>query len=128
MGGEPRGMKRVLVVDDSETIRREVAETLGTTEFEVVQAVDGLDGLARVASTPDLSIVLLDVNMPRLGGLAMLEQLNADPKTRHIPVLILTTEVERTLLERARKAGAKAWLIKPIKPELLLAAVTKFSA
>jgi two-component system, chemotaxis family, chemotaxis protein CheY len=121
-------MKRVLVVDDSETIRREVAEALGTTDFEVVQAVDGLDGLARVADNPDLSIVLLDVNMPKLGGLAMLEQLNEDPKTRHIPVLILTTEVERPLLERARKAGAKAWLIKPIKPELLLAAVTKFSA
>jgi two-component system chemotaxis response regulator CheY len=66
--------------------------------------------------------------MPRLSGLAMLEQLNADPRTRHIPVLILTTEVERALLERAKKAGAKAWLIKPIKPELLLAAVTKFSA
>jgi two-component system chemotaxis response regulator CheY len=119
-------MKRVLVVDDSETIRREVAETLPTTEFEVLQAVDGLDGLARVGENPDLSLVLLDVNMPRLSGLAMLEQLNADPKTRHIPVLILTTEVERSLLERARKAGAKAWLIKPIKSELLRAAVAKY--
>lgn len=121
-------MKKVLVIDDSETIRQQVASALERTEFAVVEAADGVEGLALATEEDDLVLVLLDVNMPRLNGIDMLERLNLDAKTRHIPVMMLTTEVERSLMERAKKAGAKAWLIKPIKPELLRAAVTKLCA
>lgn len=118
-------MKKVLVIDDSETVRQQVALALRGTVFTVVQAPDGIDGLARAFAERDISLVLLDLNMPRMNGLDVLDRLRADPRTRDLPVLILTTEVERHMIERAKKAGAKAWLIKPVKPQMLVEVVTK---
>jgi len=118
-------VKKVLVIDDSQTVRQQVALSLKSTNYILVEAADGLDGLARAAEEDGLALVFLDVNMPRLNGLETLERLKADPKTRDVPVLMLTTEVEKSLMDRARKAGAKAWLVKPIKPDLLLSAVVK---
>ena len=117
---------KILIVDDSETIRQQVRFALPPADFVVLEASDGLEGLEQVAQEDDIALVLLDVNMPRLGGLDMLERLRAEPKHSQVAVLMLTTEVERSLIERAKRAGAKGWLIKPVKPELLLAAVTKF--
>ena len=70
-------------------------------------------------------MIILDVNMPLLNGLEMLERLKQDPKTASIPVLMLTTEAQRSMIERARQNGAKAWLIKPIKVESLVSTVNK---
>ncbi len=117
-------MKKVLVVDDSETIRQHVAEALTRVGFEVVEASDGAAGLQRVAQH-DFAMIILDVNMPLLNGLEMLERLKQDPKSANIPVLMLTTEAQRSMIERARQHGAKAWLIKPIKVESLINTVTK---
>jgi len=118
--------KKILIVDDSETIRQQVRFALPRDDFVVLEASDGLEGLEQVAREDDIALVLIDVNMPRLGGLDMLERLRAEPKHGEVAVLMLTTEVERSLIDRAKRAGAKGWLIKPVKPELLLAAVTKF--
>ena len=117
-------MKKVLVVDDSETIRQHVGEALTGAGFQVVEASDGAAGLARVAQY-DFSLIILDVNMPLLNGLEMLERLKQDPKTATIPVLMLTTEAQRSMIERARQNGAKAWLIKPVKVESLISTVNK---
>ena len=117
-------MKKVLVVDDSETIRQHVAEALTRVGFEVVEASDGAAGLQR-ASEHNFSMIILDVNMPLLNGMEMLERLKQDPKTASIPVLMLTTEAQRSMIERARQNGAKAWLIKPIKVESLVSTVNK---
>lgn len=117
-------MKKVLVVDDSETIRQHVAEALTRVGFEVVEASDGAAGLQRV-SQHEFSMIILDVNMPLLNGMEMLERLKQDPKTAGIPVLMLTTEAQRSMIERARRNGAKAWLIKPIKVESLVSTVNK---
>jgi two-component system chemotaxis response regulator CheY len=119
-------VKKILIVDDSETIRQQVRFALPPTEFVVLEASDGFEGLEQVAQQDDLALVLLDINMPGLGGLDMLERMRAEPNQSDVAVLMLTTEVERSLIERAKRAGAKGWLIKPVKPELLLAAVTKF--
>ena len=119
-------MKKVLIVDDSETIREQVARALEGAGFAVVEASDGLDGLER-AATNDIAMVILDVNMPRLGGLDMLDRLKADPKTADLPVLILTTEAQQTMIERAKKAGARGWIIKPVKMDLLVSAVAKLA-
>jgi two-component system chemotaxis response regulator CheY len=106
-------VKEVLIVDDSQTIRHEIGEALKQAGFGVVEAGDGVSGLER-ARERDFVMIILDVNMPRMNGLEMLDQLKLDPKTASIPVVLLTTEAERSMIERARKAGAKGWLIKPV--------------
>ena len=120
-------MKKVLVVDDSETIRLEVARTLGQAGFWVLEARDGAEGLATASKNVDLALMVLDVNMPVMNGLDLLDRLRANAATAGIPVLLLTTEAEEALIERAKKAGAKGWLIKPVKPEMLLMAANKLA-
>ena len=121
-------MKKILVVDDSETIRLEVIRTLGQAGFNVLEARDGAEGLATATKNPDLALVVLDVNMPVMNGLEMLERLRQNPTTADMPVLLMTTEAEDRLIERAKKAGAKGWIIKPFKAELLVAAVQRLTA
>lgn len=120
-------MKKILIVDDSETIRITVTTALEGAGFTVIQAIDGLDGLARLAEH-EIALIILDVNMPRLGGLEMLEKVQADPNFAKIPVVMLTTEAHFTLIERAKRLGAKGWMIKPVKPENLIAAAKKIVA
>jgi len=120
-------MKKVLVVDDSETIRREVARCLGPADFSILEARDGVEGLSMASQNLDLALLVLDVNMPVMNGLDMLDRLKQDQKTAPIPVLLLTTEAQESLIERAKKAGAKGWLIKPVKSEILLAAAKKLA-
>lgn len=119
-------MKKILVVDDSETIRQQVAGALGPAGFAVIEAADGVIALER-AFANDISMVILDVNMPRLGGLEVLEKLKADERTARVPVLMLTTEAQQSMIERAKKAGAAAWLVKPAKVEQLVAVVRKLA-
>jgi two-component system chemotaxis response regulator CheY len=119
--------KKVLVVDDSETIRQQVASALERAGFSVVEAADGMDGLER-ADQNELCMVILDVNMPRLSGLEMLERLRENPKHKSLPVLMLTTEVQQSMIERAKKAGARGWMIKPVKMDQLVSAVTKLAS
>jgi two-component system chemotaxis response regulator CheY len=120
-------MKKVLVVDDSETIRLEVKRALSGAGFSVIEAGDGAAGLALAIRHPDLSLVILDVNMPVMSGLDMLDRLSEQPATAKLPVMLLTTEAQESLIDRAKKAGAKGWMIKPIRPDLLLLAANKLA-
>jgi len=116
-------VKKVLVIDDSETIRQQVKQALAATGYEIIEAVDGVDGLEKLRAVADLDMALCDVNMPRLNGLDMIAEVQrTGPK---IPILMLTTEGQPSLIKRAREAGAKGWIVKPFKPELLVAAVMK---
>jgi two-component system, chemotaxis family, chemotaxis protein CheY len=120
-------VKKVLVVDDSETIRLEVGRTLAPAEFSVIEARDGAEGLATARANPDLSLIVLDVNMPVMNGLDMLDRLKQDTKTAPIPVLLLTTEAQDSLIARAKKAGARGWLIKPVRSDILLKAASQLA-
>ncbi len=119
-------MKKVLIVDDSETIRQQVAGALAVAGFAVLEAADGVVGLER-AFANEVAMVILDVNMPRMGGLEVLEKLKADARTSKVPVLMLTTEAQHSMIERAKKAGATGWLVKPVKTEQLSAVVRKLA-
>jgi two-component system chemotaxis response regulator CheY len=120
--------KKIIIIDDSQTIRDQVGTTLRNAGFETVEAVDGVDGGDVIARTPGAALVICDVNMPNRGGLELLEDLRSDERYRTLPVLMLTTEGQPQLIERARKSGAKGWVVKPFKADLLLAAVTKLTS
>jgi len=117
--------RKVLIVDDSRTVRREVSEALTSAGFTVIEAADGEEGHVAFKANRDLALAVLDVNMPRLNGLDLLDRLKADPSTAAVPVLVMTTEVDPALIERAKRAGAIGWLIKPVKLVHLVAAVSK---
>jgi two-component system, chemotaxis family, chemotaxis protein CheY len=120
--------KKIIVIDDSQTIREQVATTLRKAGFEIIEAVDGVDGTEVIERTPDAALAICDVNMPKRNGLELLEGLKSSGRTSVLPVLMLTTEGQPQLIERARKAGAKGWLVKPFKADLLLAAVKKLTS
>jgi len=124
---EKVGVKKVLVVDDSQSIRSQVAAALEPADFQVLGAADCVSALQWLLDLPDLDLLLLDVNLPGMSGLELLERVTADPGTWRIPVLMLTTAADRELLERARQAGAKGWLVKPFKSELLLSTAKRLT-
>jgi two-component system chemotaxis response regulator CheY len=119
------GVKKILVVDDSETIRQRVSGALETAGFTTITAKDGIEGLVSIQQESP-SMVILDVNMPRMNGLDMLD--NLDLKTSGLPVLLLTTEVQPSLMARAKKAGARGWMVKPVNLEQLVETVRKVIA
>lgn len=119
-------MKKVLIVDDSETIRAQVATALVGAGFQVAEAPDGQQALDYVTDH-EVDLMLLDMNMPILTGLEVLEQLSAKARTRKFPVVMLTTEAHLTLIEKAKRLGARAWIVKPVRMDQLVAAVTKLT-
>src|SRR5436853_634078 len=116
-------MKKILVIDDSPTVRQQVGLALSQAGYQVVEAVDGLDAISKIDAS--VAMLICDVNMPRMNGLEMLEKLRTDARWKALPVVMLTTEGQPALIERAKKAGAKGWIIKPFKAELLVAAVQR---
>jgi len=119
-------MKRILVVDDSVTVRQQVAQTLQQAGYEVVEATDGVDALTKV--DPTIAMAICDVNMPRMNGIELVEKLAQDPTWKLLPIVMLTTEGQPQLIQRARAAGIKGWIVKPFKPEMLVAVVKKMAA
>jgi two-component system chemotaxis response regulator CheY len=122
---EMKTSKKVLIVDDSPTVRQQVGQALQLAGFQVLEAGDGVEGTAKVNSDPSIGMVILDVNMPRMSGLEMLERIKQDAQNTALQVIMLTSEGQRAMIERARNAGAKGWIVKPFKAELLVAAVQK---
>ena len=117
--------KKVMVVDDSRTVRQQLGVLLADAGYEVLEASDGLEGVEKIGRTPDIAMVISDVNMPRMDGIQMLTMLRENPKTADLLVLMLTTEGQPGLIARAKAAGARGWIVKPFKPDLLLGAVRK---
>lgn len=120
--------KKILIVDDSATVRQQVRSALTPSGFEVLEAADGFEGLEAMDASQDLAAVLCDVNMPRMGGLQMLEIAKAKGRLPALPVVMLTTEGQPALVQQAKAMGAKGWIVKPFKPEQLVAAMRKLTA
>jgi two-component system, chemotaxis family, chemotaxis protein CheY len=114
--------KRVLIIDDSSDVRRQVCGALAGAGFEMLEAVNGVDGAAQIRQQPDLALIICDINMPQMNGLDMLENVQDELARRQIPVVMLTTEGKADLMARARKAGAKGWIVKPFQDHLFIAA------
>ncbi|HZP86030.1 MAG TPA: response regulator [Burkholderiales bacterium] len=116
--------KTVLTVDDSASIRQMVAFTLSSAGYQVVEAVDGQDGLEK-AKSRSVDLVLTDQNMPRMDGLSLIKSLRALPQYKSAPILVLTTEASDTMKQQGKAAGATGWLVKPFDPPKLLEVVKK---
>ncbi len=118
---------RVMVVDDSTTVRQQLGHALQSAGFDVIEAVDGQDAMDKVVANRDLAMVVCDVHMPRMDGLEFVRSMKGEPLYRDIPVVMLTTEGRPELIAQAKALGAKAWLVKPIADHLLVAAVEKLT-
>ena len=116
--------KTILIVDDSSSLRQVVNLALTRAGYEVIEAVDGLDGLAKLDGRK-VNLIVSDVNMPRMDGIAFVTQVKQNPRYKFTPVIMLTTEGQDAKKEQGRAAGAKAWIVKPFNPPQLLDAVSK---
>ncbi len=118
--------RNILIVDDSLTIRSSLEYCLKEAGFNVVAAVDGIDGIEKLKSMKDsgVSVIITDVNMPRMDGITFTENVKKS-SFRSTPVLILTTETQESSKQQGRAAGAAGWLVKPFQPEQLIAVINK---
>lgn len=116
--------KRILTIDDSKTIRDMLMLTLSDAGFDVLQAVDGQDGLD-VLGDDRVDVIITDINMPRMDGYEVIRQLRKNSVHKSTPILVLTTESDVDKRNLARDAGATGWMVKPFDPERLIATVRK---
>lgn len=109
----------ILTVDDSASIRLTTKIALTGAGYQVTEAVDGLDGLNK-AKAGTFDMIVTDLNMPNMNGLAMIEALRSSPAHTGIPIIFLTTESDAEMKGRAKAAGATGWITKPFDPEQLV--------
>jgi two-component system chemotaxis response regulator CheY len=121
-------MTKILVVDDSSTVRDEVAGFLKKNGLAVDTAVDGKDGLAKLKANPGIKLVISDVNMPNMDGLTMVEKLRGELGNKTVNVIMLTTESSPAMKERGKAAGVKGWIVKPFKGPAVLETFRKLVA
>jgi two-component system chemotaxis response regulator CheY len=117
-------MASILAVDDSASMRQMVTFTLKGAGYEVVEAADGVQAL-NVAKTRKFNLVITDVNMPNMDGIALIKALRALPTYKFTPLLMLTTESSAEKKQQGKAAGATGWIVKPFNPEQLLNTVKK---
>lgn len=115
---------RILAIDDSPTMRGLVAAALEPNGFEIHLAEDGIDGLERLPQA-DPHLVITDINMPRLDGFGVIEGVRASKSHASVPVLVLTTESGADLKDRARRAGATGWIVKPFDDARLMDTINR---
>jgi len=116
--------KRVMIVDDSDVIRKMATMVLGKSGYSVLEAVDGQDALDKLRDSA-IDLLISDVNMPNLGGIELIRQIRSDPDHRFMPVILLTSESQPDKRIEAKAAGMTGWLVKPFMPAQLIAAVKR---
>ena len=116
--------KTILTADDSASMRQMIGFTLRGAGYEVVEAVDWLDALAKLSANPP-HILITDLNMPNMDGIELIRQVRALPQCRYIPIVMLTTESQDGKKQEGRAAGASGWIVKPFRTEQLLMVAKK---
>lgn len=115
--------KRIMTVDDSSSVRQMVGFTLKDAGYEVVEAVDGRDALGKLSGKLDM--IITDLNMPNMDGIELIRQVRGLPEYKFVPIIMLTTESQAGKKQEGKEAGATGWIVKPFKPDQLLAVVKK---
>jgi len=122
---EKDNMAKIIIVDDSETIRRQLVKVLEGVGHRVVQATDGIVGLEAIKNNKDAALIFCDVNMPNMDGITMCERVHEIAEISKIPIFMLTTESNVEMKAKGKAAGVLAWIVKPFDEDKLLAAVKK---
>ena len=111
--------KTVLTVDDSASIRQMVSFTLKSAGYEVVEAVDGMDGLEK-AKGKSFNLVLTDQNMPRMDGLTLIKSVREQADYRDTPIIVLSTEGQEKDIQAGLSIGANMYMVKPAQPDKMV--------
>ena len=116
--------KTILTVDDSPSVRQVLAILLKNAGFDLMQAADGAEALALLKGQK-VHLIISDVNMPKMDGITFVKAVKQLPAYKFTPIIMLTTESEEGKKREGQQAGAKAWVVKPFKPEQMLSAVER---
>lgn len=116
--------KTIMIVDDSASLRQVVGIALRGAGYDVVEACDGKDALTKLDGRK-IHLVISDVNMPNMDGITFVKEMKGMASYKFTPVIMLTTEAGEDKKQAGQAAGAKAWVVKPFKPEQMLVAVSK---
>jgi two-component system, chemotaxis family, chemotaxis protein CheY len=116
--------KTIMTVDDSASVRQMVSFTLRDAGYQVVEAVDGKDALSKLGGVP-VQMIITDLNMPNMDGIELIRNVRRDSSSKFVPIIMLTTESQAEKKQEGKSAGATGWIVKPFKPEQLLAVVKK---
>ena len=116
--------KTIMIVDDSASLRQVVSIALRGAGYDVIEACDGKDALAKLTGQK-IHLIISDVNMPNMDGITLVKNVKQLPNYKFTPIIMLTTESQESKKAEGQAAGAKAWVVKPFQPAQMLAAVAK---
>ena len=116
-------LKHILIVDDSKTIRNLISFVLKKEGFKVTTAEDGLDGLEKLYSSDSIDMIISDINMPRMDGYTFIKTVREQAVYNAVPIIMLSTEGNETDIQQAMELGANKYIIKPVKPDVLMAGI-----
>lgn len=118
--------KTIMIVDDSSSMRQVVHITLSGAGYVVVEAHDGRDALTKLNLHNDrVHLIISDMNMPVMDGITFVKEVKKHPTYKFTPIIMLTTEAADAKKQMGREAGARAWMVKPFRPQQMLDAVAK---
>jgi len=112
--------KRVLIIDDSKTVRNLVAFIMKQEGFRVLSAEDGFDGLEKLYETENVDVIICDVNMPRMDGFTFIQNVREQDAYRDMPIIVLSTEGQESDIQTGLNLGANIYMVKPAQPEKLV--------
>lgn len=118
--------KRILIADDSASMRQLVSFALRDAGFEVIESINGRDALSKMDGTK-IDLIVTDLNMPEMDGIELIRQVRRKPGYRFIPIIMLTTESQESKKQEGKQAGASGWIVKPFTPEQLIETVKRFA-
>jgi two-component system, chemotaxis family, chemotaxis protein CheY len=116
--------KRIMTVDDSASVRQMVSFTLREAGYDVVEACDGKDAISKIGGS-QFNLIVTDLNMPNMDGIELIRNLRAAGSHKFVPIIMLTTESQESKKSEGKAAGATGWIVKPFRPEQLLAVIKK---
>lgn len=116
--------KTIMIIDDSTSLRQVVNIALSEAGYDILEACDGQDALAKLKGQK-IHLMICDVNMPNMDGITFLKAVRVLPDYKFTPIIMLTTEAGAEKKQEGQAAGARAWMVKPFKPDQLLGAVAK---
>lgn len=121
-------MRKILIVDDSATMRKILMRSLRQAEIkleEILEASNGIEALAQIASNPEIELILSDINMPEMGGIDLVKNVRATRTAEQLPILMVTTEGGSGMVAAAMEGGANGYVTKPFTPEALKDAIQR---